>query len=100
MVPILDQVDAERSTKGPAPCYTAHELERAVFFLRVSGKATYAEVRGLLAGDRSQLPRGPWLRCHAPARGPQPPRRLQASAGERRCPEVGHRVTVWTGHYR
>lgn len=53
MVPFIDQVEAERSKKGPTPSYTSHELECAVLFLRMSGQATYAAARNLLAGDRS-----------------------------------------------
>jgi hypothetical protein len=54
MVPILDGLEAERPTRGPKPAYTSHELERAVLFLRMSGKSNYAEARNLLAGDRGQ----------------------------------------------
>jgi hypothetical protein len=53
MVPVLDEVEAERSTKGPTRSYMTHELERAVLFLRMRGMHTYAAARGLLAGDRS-----------------------------------------------
>jgi hypothetical protein len=52
MVPELERLDAERSRKGPAPAYTAEELERAVLFQKIAGVATYKEARNLLAGDR------------------------------------------------
>ena len=52
MVPILDELEADRPRKGPAPAYTSHELELAVLFTRMAGKERYAEARALLAGDR------------------------------------------------
>ena len=52
MIPALDQLDAERSRKGPAPSYSSEELERAVLFQKLAGVATYKEARNLLAGDR------------------------------------------------
>jgi len=52
MVPILDELEASRPRKGPAPAYTSHELELAVLFTRMAGKERYSEARTLLAGDR------------------------------------------------
>jgi hypothetical protein len=52
MVPELERLDSERSRKGPAPAYTAEELESAVLFQKLAGVATYKEARNLLAGDR------------------------------------------------
>jgi len=54
MIPALDQLDNERSRKGPAPSYTSEELERAVLFQKLAGVSTYREARNLLAGDREQ----------------------------------------------
>jgi hypothetical protein len=52
MLPALEQLDAERSRKGPAPSYSSEELERAVLFQKLAGAATYGEARTLLASDR------------------------------------------------
>jgi hypothetical protein len=52
MIPALEQLDAERSRKGPAPAYTSEELERAVLFQKLAGVSTYGQARTLLASDR------------------------------------------------
>lgn len=52
MLPVLAQLDSERSKKGPAPSYSSAELESAVLFQKLAGVSTYGEARTLLASDR------------------------------------------------
>jgi hypothetical protein len=50
--PLLAAMDEDRPRKGPAPSYSSEELESCLLYQRLAGKATYAEARSLLAGDR------------------------------------------------
>jgi len=52
MVPVLDQLEASRPTKGPRPAYSSHELEGVLLFARVCGSREYRGTRDALAGDR------------------------------------------------
>jgi hypothetical protein len=55
--PLLEKLDANRPKKGPAPSYSSEELESCLLYQRLAGKSTYAEARGLLAGDRGEADR-------------------------------------------
>lgn len=53
MVPVLDQLDAQRAAQpGTKPAYNSHELESVLLFQRVCGLRSYKEARDALAGDR------------------------------------------------
>ncbi len=58
MDPVLADVEAERQARpGPAPSYSAAELEQAVLFQWMAGSASYSAARTMLAGDRHERDR-------------------------------------------
>lgn len=54
MVPLLEQLESERSQRGGGRAYTLAELELAFVYQRLSGQDTWAGARAILAGDRAQ----------------------------------------------
>jgi hypothetical protein len=55
--PILEAMDEDRPKRGPVASYSSSELESCLLYQRLAGKATYADARALLAGDRGEQDR-------------------------------------------